>query len=364
VASLEQQVTAAVTRIGRARVALAALNVQAESAFETYDGARVKLATARRAVGTAHQVLAGANHQVALGEAQIARFARAAYESGGLSTIDAYLAPGGAARLVSRVGAVAAISTSEHTTLERLDAARIYRGVVSRQAQSVAGTAAADAAVARRAKAAALAAVNRQQHFLAGIRAERSRLHALLGQAKGRAARLEREHLVALARARAAAEARAAAAAAAAAASAAQSAPSPFVNTTGSTAGTVSAATEVAALHEAQAQIGKPYQWGGAGPDTFDCSGLVMWSYDQVGVHLDHWTGYQWVEGAHIARGALRPGDLVFFAYNTSDPSTIHHVGMYVGGGEMVDAPFTGADVRYDSMDRPDYIGAVRPYQR
>jgi cell wall-associated NlpC family hydrolase len=81
-------------------------------------------------------------------------------------------------------------------------------------------------------------------------------------------------------------------------------------------------------------------------------------------VHLDHFTGDQWNEGAHISRNQLRPGDLVFFATNTSDPSTIHHVGMYVGGGEMVDAPFTGADVRYDSMDRPDYIGAVRPYQR
>jgi cell wall-associated NlpC family hydrolase len=89
-----------------------------------------------------------------------------------------------------------------------------------------------------------------------------------------------------------------------------------------------------------------------------------MWAYDQVGVHLDHWTHDQWVEGAHISRADLRPGDLVFFAYNTSDPSTIHHVGMYVGNGEMVDAPFTGADVRYDSVLRPDYIGAVRPYQR
>jgi cell wall-associated NlpC family hydrolase len=81
-------------------------------------------------------------------------------------------------------------------------------------------------------------------------------------------------------------------------------------------------------------------------------------------VHLDHWTGDQWNEGAHISRAELRPGDLVFFATNTSDPSTIHHVGMYVGNGEMIDAPFTGADVRYDSAFRSDYIGAVRPYQQ
>jgi cell wall-associated NlpC family hydrolase len=126
----------------------------------------------------------------------------------------------------------------------------------------------------------------------------------------------------------------------------------------------VSAATALAALHAAESQIGKPYQWGAAGPNTYDCSGLVMWSYSQVGVQLDHWTGDQWNEGAHVSHAELRPGDLVFFARNTSDPATIHHVGMYVGGGEMVDAPFTGVDVRYDSALRPDYIGAVRPYQR
>jgi cell wall-associated NlpC family hydrolase len=89
-----------------------------------------------------------------------------------------------------------------------------------------------------------------------------------------------------------------------------------------------------------------------------------MWAYDQVGVHLDHWTHDQWAEGAHISRADLRPGDLVFFALNVADPSSIHHVGMYVGNDEMVDAPFTGVDVRYDSIDRSDYIGAVRPYQR
>ena len=70
----------------------------------------------------------------------------------------------------------------------------------------------------------------------------------------------------------------------------------------------------------AEAQIGKPYVWAAAGPNSYDCSGLVMWSYAQVGVQLDHWTGDQWNEGAHVSRAQLRPGDLVFFAYNTSDP--------------------------------------------
>jgi cell wall-associated NlpC family hydrolase len=117
-------------------------------------------------------------------------------------------------------------------------------------------------------------------------------------------------------------------------------------------------------VNAAESQIGKPYQWGAAGPDSYDCSGLVMWSYAQVGVHVDHWTGDQWNEGAHISLAALRPGDLLFFATDTSDPNTIHHVGMYIGSGEMVEAPYTGANVRISNAFRPDLIGAVRFYNR
>jgi peptidoglycan DL-endopeptidase CwlO len=132
----------------------------------------------------------------------------------------------------------------------------------------------------------------------------------------------------------------------------------------GSTAGTVSASTAAAAVSVAEAQIGKPYVWGAAGPNSFDCSGLVMYAYAQVGVSIDHFTGDQWNEGAHLSRDQLRPGDLVFFAYDTSNPATIHHVGMYIGNGEMVEAPHTGANVQISSYARPDYIGAVRPFQR
>jgi NlpC/P60 family len=63
----------------------------------------------------------------------------------------------------------------------------------------------------------------------------------------------------------------------------------------------------------------------------------------------------------HVGLGGMAPGDLVFFAYNVGNPSTIHHVGMYVGGGAMVEAPYSGARVRIASIGRHDYIGAVRP---
>jgi peptidoglycan DL-endopeptidase RipA len=89
-----------------------------------------------------------------------------------------------------------------------------------------------------------------------------------------------------------------------------------------------------------------------------------MYAYAHAGVSIDRFTGDQWNEGAHLRRDQLRPGDLVFFAYDTSNPATIHHVGMYIGNGEMVEAPHTGANVQISSYARPDYIGAVRPYQR
>lgn len=356
VARREHEVQIAAQKVGTAEHALNALNVTAEVAVEAYDGAQVKLATAQRAVHTAHVVLASADAQVAKGQAKANEFAKAAYETGGLSSLSAYLEPGGPSQLVSRVGAIDAIATSVHITVQQLTAAKIYQAVVSRQAEAVQTRAAAAARVAATAKAKAVAAFHRQHAVLGGLRRQQSRLRSLLAGARSTASRLEREHLVALARARRLAAAQQPAAA--------SQAGSPFAGQSSSTAGTVSAGTASAALRNAESQIGKPYQWGAAGPDSYDCSGLVLWSYAKVGVHLDHWTGDQWNEGAHVSRTQLRAGDLVFFANNTSDPSTIHHVGMYVGNGQMVDAPFTGANVRYDSAFRSDYIGAVRPYQR
>jgi peptidoglycan DL-endopeptidase CwlO len=108
------------------------------------------------------------------------------------------------------------------------------------------------------------------------------------------------------------------------------------------------------ALRFALTKIGDPYVWGGAGPDDFDCSGLVMWAYEQVGIQLDHFTGDQWNEGEHISRSQLQPGDLVFFF------ADISHVGLYVGNGMMLDAPTFGQDVQIQPVFWDAYVGAVR----
>jgi cell wall-associated NlpC family hydrolase len=117
-----------------------------------------------------------------------------------------------------------------------------------------------------------------------------------------------------------------------------------------------------AAADWALTQLGRPYQWGAAGPGSYDCSGLALQAWARAGVRLLHWTGYQWVSGPHVPLARLQRGDLVFYAYNIADPATIHHVGIYLGRGLMVDAPYTGSFVRIDSIDAfPGLIGAIRP---
>ena len=121
----------------------------------------------------------------------------------------------------------------------------------------------------------------------------------------------------------------------------------PTINVSGSS-------LEVHALREAMTKIGDPYVWGAAGPNSFDCSGLVVWAYAQLGVSLPHFTGDQWNSGVHVSRAQLRPGDLLFFY------SGISHVGIYVGNGFMLDAPTFGIPVGIHPVMWDVYDGAVR----
>jgi cell wall-associated NlpC family hydrolase len=116
------------------------------------------------------------------------------------------------------------------------------------------------------------------------------------------------------------------------------------------------------AIAAADTQLGKPYVYGGSGPDTWDCSGLTQWSYRQVGVNLPRTAAEQYAAvPLKIPLGQLLPGDLLFWATNVSDPTTIHHVAIYLGNGMMLAAPHTGTDVQVQPVYLDGYFGAVRP---
>ncbi len=364
VARVERQLRAATAAVAKSHAALDNLNTDAEVAVEAYNKAVIVSSAAQQRLDADQAVLDAASTQVAIARTKVGAYAADAYRGGSLANLDALLSSDGPQAMLDRLSELDAVARVQRNVLQDLAAAQVYQHGVQQQAIAIANQATAAANAAAQARNRAQAKVSEQTAAVAGLKAAQQHVNDVLRQAEAHATNLERARIAALAQARAEAAARKAAAAAAALRAKMNHHPT-FVagGGSGSYDNTVSAATERAALGYAESQIGKPYQWGAAGPDTYDCSGLVMWSYAQVGVTVDHWTGFQWNEGAHIALSDLRAGDLVFFATDTSNPDTIHHVGMYIGDGQMVEAPYTGANVRISDAFRPDLIGAVRLYQ-
>jgi cell wall-associated NlpC family hydrolase len=106
-------------------------------------------------------------------------------------------------------------------------------------------------------------------------------------------------------------------------------------------------------VRAALSQVGKAYRFAAAGPDAYDCSGLTMWAWSQAGVSLPHYSKAQYDSVTHVPLSAIQPGDLVFFY------GDIHHVGIYIGGGQMVDAANPALGVRVAGIGGA--IGAARP---
>ncbi len=128
--------------------------------------------------------------------------------------------------------------------------------------------------------------------------------------------------------------------------------------------GGVSKGTEegaAAAIAFARAQMGKPYVWAADGPDSFDCSGLTMRAWEAGGVALPHYSVAQFAQAKKIPATQARPGDLVFFGSDPTDAGSIYHVGLYLGAGLMIEAPYTGSWVKESSINRPSLFGFARP---
>ena len=108
-------------------------------------------------------------------------------------------------------------------------------------------------------------------------------------------------------------------------------------------------------------QVGKPYQWGATGPDAYDCSGLVYAAYAAAGIRIAR-TTYQWrQDGPQIPLSQIQPGDLLFSAGSDGTPANPGHVVMYLGGGQIIQAPQTGEDVQIDPLDLAGVVVATRP---
>jgi len=120
--------------------------------------------------------------------------------------------------------------------------------------------------------------------------------------------------------------------------------------------------TAGSAIAFAEAQLGKPYQWGATGPDSFDCSGLVMMAYRASGVLMPRTSEAQWAWGPQIPASQAEPGDLVFFAGADGTPTSPGHVGLVIGGGLMIEAYATGFPIRIAPYGGRDPIGFTRPW--
>lgn len=122
-------------------------------------------------------------------------------------------------------------------------------------------------------------------------------------------------------------------------------------------------ATVAQAINAARSKLGDPYQWGGTGPDAYDCSGLTQFAYASAGVALPRVAADQWNVGTHVGLADLEPGDLLFWATDTTNAATIHHVAIYLGDGMMLAAPHTGDVVKIEPVYMDGFIGATRPWQ-
>jgi cell wall-associated NlpC family hydrolase len=371
---------------------------RAELAVEKYNKAVVDLDTATRKAAAAKADVARSAKAVTTARTDFSRFARNSYMQGSTvgSATTALLDADSPSDLMQRADLLTYTGRHKLDVIGQIERATVRKANSESTARQLlaAQTAATDRAnrlkieaarevAAARATLAALqtqkTALNAQLEAarikLNGLYAERARYQAYqkaLAEAAAREAARQRK-LRAQAAARAAAAARAEAAAARSSSSSSRSSTRNSASSSPPrfSGGGWSAGKGQRVADLALRWLGTPYSWGGGttsgptwgqgGPVGFDCSGLALWAWGQVGIYLPHYSGYQFNSGPHISRSNLMPGDLVFWAYNTSDPGSIHHVAIYIGGGRIVQAPQTGDVVKISYMWSAGYIGAARP---
>lgn len=255
--------------------------------------------------------------------------------------------------LAVRNGYVKSLTADERQAIDALAAAREAAEAkrealeaTQKDARAALGAVEAERRAAAEAEAAAKATLNKVQGELASLVAAEEARRAEEAARKAQAELAERRQ-----REEAARQRQAAATTTTTRGATAAPAPSPDPDPAPAPAPNAGAAR---AVEEAKRQVGKPYEWGGSGPDTFDCSGLTAWAWKAGGKYLPHSSKAQYDATRRVSVDDVQPGDLLFYG------NPIHHVGIYVGNGQMIEAPETGKNVRYASIYRRDMVGVGR----
>lgn len=332
------------------------LGVQVDQASNAYASANEQLQQIDTSLASNQRHLVAAKKSLVVAQAHIAQRLRDLYVHGqGDSTLEVILGATSLDDVVTRIDAMQRVAKQDSDILH---AVKKYRQeVVTRRAQLKQARADQARVVAERAaqKQSIESRISEQQRLLASVKDEIVRMQA--------AERRQQAILAAQARARAEAAQKAAAQAAAQQAASAQDATAATAVIAsqqvpvsgGGYDPTLPAPRYGSVVSIALQYLGVPYVWGGASPATgFDCSGLVMYVFAQVGISLPHNAAAQYGYGVPVPYDQLQPGDLVFF-------EGLGHVGIYIGGGQFIHAPHTGDVVRISSLsDHGGYVGARR----
>jgi cell wall-associated NlpC family hydrolase len=384
------QVGTITSRLSSAQVALQSLQDQVELKQENANKALVDLRTAQDAATRArHDAAAAQLAATAAGTAiddlrkRVDQFAAGSFAQGSaLGSVSAYFGATSPKDLLERQQLINDISGSELDVLGQMQEARTQKAnadSLARAALAVAERKQAEATEAKQAAdeaiAVALSAARSQAAQAGQLRAAQASLQQQLTSAQNDVAGLKsqqqryRNWLAAKQ-----AEERAAAARAAAAAGAATR-----HGHRHRTVSPVSTGSVAVVISRALAAVGTIYAWGGGTPSGpsqgihdggvadsygdyrkigFDCSGLMVYAFAGAGVYLPHYSGYQYESGRHVPLSELQPGDMLFYSSNGS-PSGIHHVTLYIGDGQMVEAYESGEPVRVTSVR---YYDGLMPY--
>jgi cell wall-associated NlpC family hydrolase len=389
VASKKQSVAQIESALDAANARMEAAANAAEIAFERYNGAKWKLQVARKQSLLAQARSRQAARDVTVQRSGIVSLVTESYQNGTeLNSASALLTDAGPTGMMNRYGVVQSAGDSMQARYDRFKVAsaraKTYAAkaaTAEKRQESLAAESKKLAVQAGQAAAAESAAANQiaaqKQQLLVDLAKAQHISVALATRRHTALQRIAREKAAAAARAKQAAQAAALKRQAAQAKKdeakakhdqqssdnagdgssdtstpSGDSGPPPVANPAPNRAVAVQRAVAYA-----KAQLGRPYQWGAAGPGTFDCSGLTMRAWGQGGKSLPHYSVAQFYQSTRITMADAKAGDLLFWSSNGS-PSGIHHVALYLGGGQFIEAPHTGADVRYNSIynEYPDFI--------